>query len=83
MFSVPYDLNLYSNYYDVQLFPGHKQPDEATFKAMYNGKPRKGDDNWTQSKNLGSKLGLVVKCTMSESGWATLEIHVEKVKAIK
>ena len=71
MFSVPYDLNLYSNYYDVQLFPGHKQPDEATFKAMYNVKPRKGENNWTQSKNLGlgSNLVLGVKCAMSESGW--------------
>ena len=81
MFSVPYNLN--SNYYDVQLFPGHKQPDEATFKAMYNGKPRKGDNNWAQSKKLGSNLGLGVKCAMSESSCATLEIHVEKVKPIK
>ena len=44
LFSVPFDYNLYSNWWDVQVFSGKKSPDNQLYNDMYYGKPYKGDD---------------------------------------
>lgn len=43
LFSVPFDYNLYSNWWDVKVFSGKKTPDEQMYNDMYHGNPYKGD----------------------------------------
>ena len=44
MFSVPFDYNLYSNWWDVQAFSGAKTPNQQLYEHMYYGNPYKGDN---------------------------------------
>ena len=44
LFSVPYDYNWYSNWWDVQVFSGKKEPNQQLYEEMYYGEPFKGDD---------------------------------------
>ena len=76
MFSVPYDYNLYSNWWDVSLTDDKVNADDSQFDKMYNGDPFPGDSGWHE-KDIGS--GLKVKGSMANSGTPTLEIHVNKV----
>lgn len=75
MFSVPFDYNLYSNWFDVRLYSGRKWANKDLYNEMYYGDPFEGNDGWHR-RNLGS--GLKVKCAMSSSGQATIEIHILK-----
>lgn len=75
MFSVPFDYNWYSNWFDVRLYHGYKRADEGLYDQMYNDDPFEGDDGWYR-RNLGS--GLKMKGAMSSSGQATIEIHILK-----
>ena len=77
MFSVPYDYNLYSNWWNVALFDGKAEADESKYNGMYNGKPFKGDNAWYE-KDIGS--GLKVEGSMANSGTATLQIRVNKAE---
>jgi hypothetical protein len=43
MFSVPYDYNWYSNWWDVKAFSGKITPEYWLYKDMYYGSPYKGD----------------------------------------
>jgi len=76
MFSVPYDYNWYSNWWNVKLYVLKRAATSRMFNDMYyNSKPLEGDDAW-HYRDLGS--GLKFKGAMSSSGQATLEIHVSK-----
>ena len=44
MFSVPFDYNLYSNWWDVQMFSGKISPDQQLYEQMYYGSPYSGDN---------------------------------------
>ena len=44
MFSVPFDYNLYSNWWDVQVFSGRVTPDKALYNQMYNDDPYRGNN---------------------------------------
>ena len=75
MFSVPFDYNLYGNWWNVKLLHGYDRADYNMFYEMYyRGSPFRGDDAW-HSRNLG--YGLKFSGSMSSSGTPTLEIHVE------
>ena len=43
MFSVPFDYNWYSNWWDVKVFSGRKAINHQLYNDMYYGKPYKGD----------------------------------------
>ena len=77
MWSVPFDYNLYSNWWNVLALPGKEVANSDLFERMYSsdGEPFKGDNEW-KIKNLD--FGLKVRGAMAESGQATMEIHVEK-----
>ena len=44
LFSVPFDYNLYSNWWDVKVFSGKKSPNHQLYVDMYYGNPYKGDN---------------------------------------
>lgn len=44
MFSVPYDYNLYSNWWNVKLVEGKVYPTYSLYREMYYGNPFKGDN---------------------------------------
>lgn len=76
MFSVPFDYNLYSNWWNAKVYKGYHSIDEAMFNEMYYGNdPFKGDDAWHE-KDIGE--GYFVKGVMGSSGTCTLEVYIRK-----
>ena len=75
MYSVPFDYNLYSNWWNVKLYSGRKEATKEMFNEMYRSqsKPFKGDNGW-HTKDLGS--GLSVNGAMASPGQTRLEIKV-------
>lgn len=78
IFSVPFNYNLYSNWFDVWLYSGKVSPATASYslwKELYYDDPFKRDINiWNYRYLQGS--GLWVRCAMSNMGQATIEIHI-------
>nr|C5NSL2.1 RecName: Full=DELTA-actitoxin-Aas1a; Short=DELTA-AITX-Aas1a; AltName: Full=Bandaporin; Short=Cytolysin bp-1; Flags: Precursor [Anthopleura asiatica]BAH80315.1 bandaporin [Anthopleura asiatica] len=76
MFSIPYDYNLYSNWWNVKTYSGMKRADQSMYEDLYyHASPFKGDNGW-HSRNLG--YGLKCRGFMNSSGAAKLEIHVSR-----
>ena len=75
MFSVPFDYNWYSNWFDARLYSGYKWANKDLYKGMYNDDPFRGDNRW-HVKDLGS--GFLMEGSMSSSGQATIEILILK-----
>ena len=73
MFSVAFDYNLYSNWWNVKVYEGRKRAGYRMYKSLYYAKPFKGDNGWYE-RSIGN--GLNVKGAMSSSGKATLKIRV-------
>ena len=78
MYSVPFDYNLYRNWWNVKLYSGRLEASKKTFREMYRSDkvergPFKGDNTW-HTKKLGS--GLCVKGAMGSTGQSKLEITV-------
>ena len=73
VFSVPFDYDLYSNWWNVSLTQGKSKADGSLFNKKKNGKPFDGDNGW-HHKKIGSSL--YVKGSMASSGTPTLEVHV-------
>ena len=76
LFSIPYDYNLYSNWWNVKLYIGKKQADyDMYYDLYYYANPFKGDNGW-HHRDLGSRLKI--RGSMASSGQATFELHVTK-----
>ena len=76
MYSVPFDYNWYSNWFNVKLYKGYVRADKGMFNDLYyDADPFKGDNGW-HDRSLGS--GLKFRGAMTSSGQATLEIKVYK-----
>ena len=75
LFSVPFDYNLYDNWWNVKLYSGDKEASYDMYYEMYhNADPFQGDDGWKE-RDLGS--GLKVKGSMASSGHTTLILLVK------
>ena len=75
MFSVPFDYNLYENWWNAKLYPGNKRANyDQYYNLYYDANPFRA--NGWHERSLGS--GLKFRGSMSSSGQATLEIHVVK-----
>ena len=74
MFSVPFDYNWYSNWWNVKIYQGRANVGASIYEDMYNDDPFKGDDKY-HSKYLGHGLNLKRGC-MSSSGTAALQIVI-------
>ncbi|XP_056147323.1 uncharacterized protein LOC130122435 [Lampris incognitus] len=77
MFSVPYDRNLYSNWFAVGIFDRGDECDYNLYDIMYNG----SENNFVRAKADGSSIGyegdyVVVRASMSDSGEAVLRVDV-------
>uniref|UniRef100_A0A665VLC4 DELTA-sagatoxin-Srs1a n=1 Tax=Echeneis naucrates TaxID=173247 RepID=A0A665VLC4_ECHNA len=73
MFSVPYDRNLYSNWFAVGIFDRGNNCDYNLYDIMYNG----CENNFVRAKADGSCISyegdyVVVSASMSDSSEATL-----------
>ena len=75
MYSVPFDYNWYSNWFDVWLYSGKRRANYNLWYQMYYDNPFEGDNYWHE-RNLGSRLRA--RGAMSNSGQATIEIHILK-----
>ena len=77
MFSVPFDYNWYSNWWNVKIYDGEKRATSSTFDDLYySSNPFKGDDGWHHGISLGH--GLTMSGSMTSSGQASLAIFVSK-----
>ena len=75
MFSVPFDYNLYENWWNAKLYPGNKRADYDQYKDLYYKANPFRANGW-HKRSLGS--GLKFHGSISNSGQATLEIYVLK-----
>ncbi|XP_071770904.1 DELTA-stichotoxin-Hcr4a-like [Centroberyx gerrardi] len=78
MFSVPYDFNLYKNWFGVGIHSKGKECNEALFKEMYYNKTQEGfvrlEANGSGITHDGSYLDI--KATMSPMGRAIMKVEV-------
>lgn len=77
MYSVPYDRNLYSNWFAVGIFDRQNNCDYNLYNMMYNG----NEDNFVRAKADGSCISyegdyVIVSASMSDSGEAVLRVDV-------
>ncbi|XP_066030192.1 DELTA-stichotoxin-Hcr4a-like [Pocillopora verrucosa] len=72
MFSVPFDYNLYSNWWDVKIYNGMKRATYDMYEDMYYNHPYQGDNGWhTKYAN-----GFQVKGTMTSAGECVMELRI-------
>ena len=78
MFSVPFDYNLYDNWWNVKLYREKKRASQEVYEDLYYADkppPFKGDNGWHR-RSLGTMLRI--RGSMASSGQAILELHVKK-----
>ena len=76
MFSVPFDRNLFENWWDAKVYPGKKEADYDMWSYMYyNYNPFKGDDGWHE-KPISE--GYSVKGIMTSAGQCKLQVKIWK-----
>ena len=74
MFSVPFDYNIFSNWWNVKIYPGKERATHDVYKSMYYNDPFKGDNGW-HVKNVD---GFQVKGTMTSCGGCLLQLRISK-----
>lgn len=75
LFSVPFDYNLFRNWWDVKAYNGEKRADYYMYRDLYYGNPVRGDDGW-YTKNIGE--GYSVKGIMTGAGTCKLQLKIFK-----
>ncbi|CAB4006202.1 actinoporin [Paramuricea clavata] len=76
LFSVPYDYNLYSNWWNAKVYQGKKYANYNAYNDLYySSSPFKGDNRY-HSKSLG--WHYTAKGVMSSSGTGYLQLSVKK-----
>ena len=73
MWSVPFDYNWYQNWWNVKLYSGKGKATQGVYEDLYYDANPFRANGW-HTRNLG--YGLKFRGSMSSSGKATLEIHV-------
>uniref|UniRef100_Q5I4B8 DELTA-actitoxin-Oor1a n=1 Tax=Oulactis orientalis TaxID=308032 RepID=ACTPA_OULOR len=75
LFSVPYDYNLYSNWWNVKVYSGKRRADQGMSEDLSYGNPYGGDNGWHARKLA---YGLKERGFMKSSAQSILEIHATK-----
>lgn len=80
MFSVPWDYNLYQNWFAVGVYKKDRNCDESLYKEMYYDKKQK-ERGFVREKAVGSEINYVgsfvdVKATMSSLENAIMKVDV-------
>merc|ERR1712002_831679 len=78
MFSVPYDYNMYKNWFALGMYPMDKESNESLYKEMYYNKEQK---DFVREEAKGSGLTfkgkqLDIKATMSPMGRAIMKVEL-------
>ncbi|XP_053197689.1 DELTA-stichotoxin-Hmg2b-like [Scomber japonicus] len=78
MFSVPYDYNMYKNWFAVGIYDQGKECNESLYKEMYYNKEQKG---FIREEAHGSGITyegkqLDIKATMSPMGKAIMKVEL-------
>ncbi|XP_036405215.1 actinoporin-like protein [Megalops cyprinoides] len=78
MFSVPYDYNMYKNWFAVGIYSKGRNCDESLYKEMYYQKEQK---DFVREEATGSGINYVgnyldIKATMSPMGRAIMKVEV-------
>ena len=73
MYSVPFDYNLFRNWWNVKLYSGRREANKKTFSDLDRSDKVKGDNTW-HTITLGP--GVSVKGAMGSTGQSELEIKV-------
>lgn len=73
MWYVPFDYDLYQNWWNVKLYNGKRSADKSMYEDLYYYNSPFKPNGW-KHRELGS--GLSVSGSMTSSGEATLEIEV-------
>ena len=76
LFSVPFDYNLYSNWFDAKVYEGDREANNEMYNDMYYGDPCKGENKWYEDKPIGYDYKMTGY--MSSSGSAVLDIIISK-----
>lgn len=81
MFSVPFDFNVFQNWYAVGVFDLNTQCDEALYNLMYYGH----DTRFSRQKASGPPLtyvggNITIKGTMSDSYQPVIKVQVSQNK---
>ena len=74
MFHIPFDYNLYSNYWDVKIYVGKERATLDMYKSMYYNHPFEGDNGW----HIKDVDGFQVKGTMTNGGKCLLQLRISK-----
>ncbi|XP_070697620.1 DELTA-sagatoxin-Srs1a-like [Pempheris klunzingeri] len=80
MFSVPYDRNLYSNWFAVGIFDRGNNCDYNLYDVMYNG----SENNFVRAKADGSCISyqgdyVIASASMSDSGESVLRLDISDI----
>lgn len=76
LFSVPYDYNLYSNWWNAKFYSGKKSASYDIYEDLYyNQNPFKGDDGF-HSRSFSVPRGCKIRGYMNSSGTSTLQVTV-------
>lgn len=73
MFSVPFDYNFYSNWWDARVYHGELRASQRMYEDMYYGNPFRGDNGW-HKKDIG--YGFHVDGSMTSAGKSVMELHI-------
>ena len=74
MFSVTFDYNIFSNWWNVKIYPGKERATHDMYKSMYYNDPFKGDNSW----HIENVNGFQVKGTMRNCGECLLQLRISK-----
>ena len=75
MFSIPFDYNFYQNWWNAKLYPGNQRASYEQYDDLYYDADPFKANGW-HGRSLGSNMKF--DGSMSNTGKATLEIHVKK-----
>ena len=76
MWSVPFDFNLYSSWWNVEVYSGTVKANREMYNEMYKNAEFRGDNNWYGPKELSR--GYTITGSMANSSVTSLEIRVTK-----
>jgi hypothetical protein len=77
MWSVPFDYNLYSNWWNIAVVDGRQAPDENVHDHLYNGSGGMPYPNKPDQHISNEQKGFHVHGIMTNNGQATLEVELK------